>query len=202
MPKYVASFFLFAFIVPLPALGALCGNASAEEANDWKCPMPYEHRDPHKQAILQTVATTRAIEEVATDRYGQLNLAVIVTASTWPTDQCNKFMRDFVNLDNVKVLYKESFAWDGIREAYDIAAMPTLDKKFKEWRVNGHRVVNGYVVVRWKAEMDLAVRLSMRCDNAACDRPRTTYLNVHSRAPASRLTPESWSPRIACFMQP
>jgi len=171
------------------AWAANCGPVTGLESSRDACPSPYEHPDRHKETILRLVAVSRATaEEVESNRSdGVLALNDI---SRLDASVCEAFLQDVVSLANVRAVDEGSASWGTISGPGAARSFPTFDPSFKEWSVNGRRLVRGYVVVRWKEQRTFLIRYGRQCVGAVeeCLRPALTHLDVHDAA----------GPRMAC----
>ena len=95
--------------------------------------------DSHRQAVLRLVAASGAIADEVRALRDEGHYA-IDAGSGMPAGECGQFFQDLVSLKNMEVVDR-------------------LDPAFREWREDGRRRAEGYVVLRWRGKQELRLRV-------------------------------------------
>ena len=95
--------------------------------------------DAHRQAVLRLVAVSGAIADEVRAMRDEGHYAVDA-GSRMPAGECGQFFQDLVSLKNMEVIDR-------------------IDPAFREWREDGRRRAEGYVVLRWRGRQELRLRV-------------------------------------------
>ncbi|MCD6043739.1 MAG: hypothetical protein K0R40_3342 [Burkholderiales bacterium] len=111
--------------------------------------------DSHREAILRLASLSAALVEEARGRQGS-GLLAIDLKSRMPAPECGQLFQDVVSLRNVEVLSTGAGTWESLGSG---GVLPNLDPAFKQWRDGDGRHLDGYLVVRWRGERELLLRV-------------------------------------------
>ena len=166
---------------------ASCGEATMSERQNRACNDPYVHPDPQKDAVLRLVAISVAIAEEAAWARGN-GVFGVRKDSRLPVTLCRQLFQDLISLKAIVVLHEGAAPWGTI----GVGPLPNLDPRFRDWRYNGRRQVDGYVVVRWRDKRTFLIRATRQCsgDQSVCANLIFAHLDAH----------DAVRPRRACAM--
>jgi len=142
----------------------------------------------HRDAVLRLMSISTALREEARAAHEEGMLGIDLRSPM--AAECTEFFQDMLSMRRVEVVSTGSGKWRSVDAG---APVPNLDPEFRQWQDDKGRHVDGYLVVRWRAQRELLLRVRRTCidDSVKCAKPAFETLDVH----------DSSGPRAACSVR-
>jgi hypothetical protein len=130
----------------------------------------------HRDAVLRLVSISTVLREEARAVHEEGMLGIDLHSPM--AAECADFFQDVLSMRRVEVVSTGSGKWRSVAAG---AALPNLDPEFRQWQDDKGRHLDGYLVVRWRAQRELLLRVRRTCsdDSVKCAKPAFEKLDVH-----------------------